>query len=123
MKGLSGALLRYRIMAWVTGVLLAVMAVIFLPLKYVFSLTDEGILATIYAVGWQAHGWLYILYVAAALDISFRMRYSVVRTVAVALAGTIPFASFFADHLVARSVHARMSAGQVAEPVAGGDAH
>lgn len=117
MKGLSGALLRYRVMAWVTGVLLAVMSVVFLPLKYVFHATDGGILGTLYAIGWQAHGWLYVLYVAASLDVSFRMRYSVARTVAVALAGTIPFASFFADHLVARSVHARMD-GESAVPQA-----
>jgi integral membrane protein len=110
MSGLSGALLRFRIMAWITGVLLAVMAVVFLPLKYGFGLTDEGILATLYAVGWQAHGWLYILYVAAGLDISFRMRFSVLRTIAVLLAGTIPFASFVADHYVARSVHQRIAA-------------
>ena len=37
MKGLHGALVRFRIMAWVTGVLLAVMSVVFLPLKYVKS--------------------------------------------------------------------------------------
>jgi len=110
MSGLSGALLRFRIMAWVTGVLLAVMTVIFLPLKYGFGLTDEGILATIYAVGWQAHGWLYLLYVATGLDIAFRMRFSVVRTVAVLLAGTIPFASFFADLYVTRSVRERIAA-------------
>ena len=110
MSGFSGALLRFRIMAWVTGVLLAVMSVIFLPLKYGFGLTDDGILATIYALGWQAHGWLYVLYVATGLDISFRMRFTVVRTVAVLLAGTIPFASFFADHYVARSVQAKIDA-------------
>jgi len=109
MNGLHGALVRYRIMAWVTGVLLAIMSVIFLPLKYAFGLTEEGILATVYAVGWQAHGWLYVLYVATGLDISFRMRFSVVRTVAVLLAGTIPFASFFADHYVAKSVDARLA--------------
>lgn len=113
MKGLSGALVRYRIMAWVTGILLAIMSVVFLPLKYVFGLTDSGLLATMYAIGWQAHGWLYVLYVAAGVDISFRMRFSVGRTIAVLLAGTIPFASFFADHLVAKSVHARMGADPV----------
>jgi integral membrane protein len=112
-KGLSGALVRYRIMAWVTGILLAIMSVVFLPLKYVFGLTETGILSTIYAIGWQAHGWLYVLYVAAGVDISFRMRFSVGRTIAVLLAGTIPFASFFADHLVAKSVHARMGADPV----------
>lgn len=116
MKGLSGALLRYRIMAWVTGVLLAVMSVIGLPLKYVFHATNDGILSTFYAVGWVSHGWLYLLYVAAGLDICFRMRFSVVRTVAILLAGTIPFASFFADHYVAKSVHQRLADAPTASP-------
>lgn len=112
MSGLSGALTRYRIMAWVTGVLLATMCVIFLPLKYVFHATSSGILSGIYSIGWISHGWLYLLYVAAGLDICFRMRFNVVRTVAVLIAGTIPFASFFADHIVAKSVHARMAQDQ-----------
>lgn len=109
MAGLSGALLRYRIMAWVTGILLAVMTVFGLPLKYVFNATETGPLSVFYAVGWQAHGWLYVLYVAAGLDICFRMRYSVLRTVGVLLAGTIPFASFVADHFIARDVHRRLA--------------
>ena len=110
MNGLSGALLRYRIMAWVTGILLATMSVVFLPMKYVFGLTESGPLATMYAIGWMAHGWLYVIYVVTGVDVAFRMRYSVGRTVAIVLAGTIPFASFFADHLVAKSVHARIAA-------------
>ncbi|MBM3688629.1 MAG: DUF3817 domain-containing protein [Actinobacteria bacterium] len=107
MKGLSGALLRYRIMAWITGVLLAFMCVFGLPAKYVFEATSGGFLGAVYSIGWMAHGWLYLLYVAAGLDICFRMRFNVLRTLAVLLAGTIPFASFFADHYVAKSVHAR----------------
>ncbi|MFM7212336.1 MAG: DUF3817 domain-containing protein, partial [Actinomycetota bacterium] len=92
MKGLSGALLRYRIMAWVTGVLLAFMCVFGLPANYAFGLTDGGFIGAVYSIGGVAHGWLYILYVAAGLDICFRMRFSVLRTLAVLLAGTIPFA-------------------------------
>lgn len=107
---MSGALLRFRIMAWVTGILLAALSVFGLPAKYLFGLADDGIIGAAYSIGWIAHGWLYILYVVTGLDISFRMRFSVGRTLAVLIAGTIPFASFFADHLVAKSVHARISA-------------
>ena len=107
---MAGALLRFRIMAWVTGILLAVLSVLGLPAKYLFGLADDGIIGAAYSFGWIAHGWLYILYVVTGLDICFRMRYSVGRTLAVLLAGTIPFASFFADHLVAKSVRARMAA-------------
>ncbi len=110
MRGLAGAQLRFAIMAWVTGVLLAVMAVVGLPLKYVFNLTETGPLAALYAVGWIAHGWLYILYVAAALDICFRLRYSVLKTLGIVLAGTIPFMSFVAEHYVKRRVTERLAA-------------
>ena len=96
-------------MAWVTGILLAVLSVFGLPAKYLFGLADEGIIGSAYSIGWIAHGWLYILYVITGLDISFRMRFSVGRTLAVLIAGTIPFASFFADHLVTKSVRARMA--------------
>lgn len=109
-KGLPGALLRFRVMAWITGVLLALMAVLGLPAKYIFGIADDGIIGTLYSVGWFLHGWLYVAYVATGLDISFRMRYSVLRTIAVLLAGTIPFASFFAEHYVAKDVRARLDA-------------
>jgi len=109
-KGLAGAHLRFAIMAWVTGVLLAVMAVIGLPLKYVFQLTETGPLAAAYAIGWIAHGWLYILYVAASLDICFRLRYSVLKTLGIVLAGTIPFMSFVAEHYVKLRVQERLTA-------------
>ena len=104
---MSGSLLRFRVMAWVTGVLLAFMTVVGLPFKYAFHGQ-----ALWYSVGWVAHGWLFILYVVTAVDICFRMRYSLLRTIAIVLAGTIPFASFFAEHYVATSVRARMSADQ-----------
>ena len=107
---MNGALLRFRVMAWVTGVLLAVMTVVGLPLKYVFEATDSGFAGSFYAIGWQAHGWLYVLYLVTALDICFRLRYSVFRTLAVLIAGTIPFASFFAEHLIAKEVRARQAA-------------
>ena len=115
MRGLSGALLRYRIMAWVTGVLLAVMSVVFLPLKYVFHATSDGFLAFVYSGGWIAHGWLYLIYVATGLDIAFRMRFGVLKTIGVLLAGTIPFASFFAEHFVTKDVRARMAASGAAQ--------
>lgn len=108
-----GALVRYRVMAWVTGVVLAFMTVVGLPFKYLF----DG-QATWYSVGWVAHGWLYVLYVVTAVDLAFRLRYSVPRTLAMVLAGTIPFASFFAEHYVTKDVHARIAATEPAPAAA-----
>ena len=110
MKGLGGALIRFRVMAWVTGVLLVVMTVLGLPAKYVFGIAEAGVIGSLYSIGWFLHGWLYVAYVATGLDVCFRMRYSVLRTIAVLLAGTVPFASFVAEHYVAKDVRARVAA-------------
>ncbi len=96
---IRAALTRYRVMAYLTGVLLAVMTVVGLPFKYVF----DG-QATWYAIGWVGHGWAYVIYVGVALDLAFRLRWSLVRSLLVVLAGTIPFMSFVAEHYVSRDV-------------------
>lgn len=98
-KGLSGALTRFRVMAFVTGVLLAFMTVVGLPFKYVLGGT-----ALWYSVGWMAHGWLYIAYVAVALDLVFRMKWHLGKALLILLAGTIPFMSFVAERWVTRRV-------------------
>ncbi len=108
-KALSSALLRYRVMAYVTGVLLGFMTVVGLPYKY---LMDGD--AAWYSVGWMLHGWAYILYVAVALDLVFRLRWDLLRALGVVLAGTIPFMSFVAERRVSRAVVRRTAAAAVA---------
>lgn len=102
-KGLSGALSRFRIMAFVTGVVLATMTVIGLPYRYIF-LPEGQDPAEWYSFGWLAHGWLYIAYVAVTLDLVFRLRWHVGRALLILLAGTIPFMSFVAERYVTRRV-------------------
>lgn len=102
-KALSGALTRFRIMAFITGVLLAFMTVIGLP--YAKLLIGEGQdPAAWYSLGWVAHGWLYIAYVAVTLDLVFRLRWHVGRALLIALAGTVPFMSFVAERYVSHRV-------------------
>lgn len=86
----SGAYRRFQVMAWVTGVLLAGLTVIGLPWKYLLGHDDS----LWYAIGWQLHGFLYMLYLVTVLDVAIRGRWSPGRTIIVALAGTIPFMSF-----------------------------
>lgn len=105
-RGLRSALGRYRVMAYVTGVLLAFMTVVGLPYKYLFDGDTTGW----YAFGWIAHGWIYILYVAFALDLVFRMRWNLLAALGVVLAGTIPFMSFVAEVKVRHSVERRLAA-------------
>lgn len=92
----SGAYKRFQMAAWVTGVLLAFMTVVGLPWKYVLGHEES----TWYALGWQLHGFMYMLYLLTVLDLAIRARWAPVRTVLVALAGTVPFMSFVAERRV-----------------------
>ncbi len=107
MKGLSGAFLRYRIMAWVTGVVLAALTV-WLVVGYGFlDYANTESKPGLYSLLWMLHGWLYVVYLIVGVDLAFRVRYSVLRTIAILVAGTIPFASFFAEALVHKDLKAR----------------
>ena len=107
MKGLQGAFLRYRIMAWVTGVVLAVLTV-WLVVGYAFlDYANTESKPGLYSLLWMLHGWLYVVYLIVCVDLAFRVRYSVLRTIAILIAGTIPFASFFAEALVHKDLRAR----------------
>ena len=97
---MRGAFLRYRVMAWVTGVVLATLT-IWLVVGYGFldyANTDSK--PELYRLLWMAHGWLYVLYLVVGVDLAFRVRYSVVKTLGILIAGTVPFASFFAEAAV-----------------------
>lgn len=107
MKGMNGAFLRYRIMAWVTGVVLAILTV-WLIVGYGFlDYANVDSKPALYSVLWMLHGWLYVVYLITGVDLAFRVRYSVLRTIGILLAGTIPFASFFSEALVHKDLKAR----------------
>jgi integral membrane protein len=86
-----GALKRYRVIAYVVGVMLLVLLFVAMPLKY---LGDNP--SAINVVG-PVHGFLYVIYLLASFDLARRVRWSLPRLVLVALAGTIPFLSFYAE--------------------------
>ena len=96
---LSRALTRYRVMAYIVGVMLLILVTARVA-KYGFGVAD----ATKYVA--VAHGWLYMIYVLVALDLVLRMRWSFGRIVFVVISGTIPFVSFFCERKVVNWVHA-----------------
>jgi integral membrane protein len=96
--GKRGALLRYRAIAWIVGVGLITLVLVGVPLKY--AAHSEGVVEV---VG-PAHGFLYILYLLATVDLAIRMRWPVLRTLLLMAAGTIPFLSFVAERYVTRQV-------------------
>ncbi|SCL18258.1 integral membrane protein [Micromonospora nigra] len=111
---MRAALTRYRWIAWVVGVVLILLVVIGMPLKYGF---DNPVVVE--TVG-QVHGFLYMVYLVAAFDLSRRADWPLKRMILVMLAGTVPFVSFWAERRVSSWVTAQEAAGQRApEPVAG----
>jgi integral membrane protein len=103
-NGMRGAFLRFRVMAWVTGVVLASLT-IWLVVGYGFlDYANTESKPELYRLLWMAHGWLYVLYLVVGVDLAFRVRYSVLRTLGILIAGTVPFASFFAEAAVHRDL-------------------
>jgi integral membrane protein len=106
----KSALLRYRVAAWVVGVLLLVLVGVAMPMKY---LAGQPLLVE--TVG-PLHGFLYMVYLATAFDLAVRCRWRLGRTVPVLLAGTIPVLSFVAERKVTRWVNERMARPVAAQP-------
>jgi integral membrane protein len=86
-----GALTRYRVIAYIVGVMLLLLLFVAMPLKY---LADDPSAMDI--IG-PMHGFLYVVYLLATFDLFRRVRWSFPRLVLIALAGTIPFLSFYAE--------------------------
>ena len=94
------ALRNYRIAAWVTGVGLLVLVFVAMPLKYFFDTPGPV------AVVGMLHGFLYMAYILLTLILAERARWKPLDAVVVALAGTIPIASFIAERRVTARVRA-----------------
>jgi integral membrane protein len=92
----QGALVRYRILAWIVGVGLLALVLVAMPLKYL------GHNETPVAIIGPVHGFLYMVYLVFAFDLSRRAHWSFGRMLAILLAGTIPFVSFWAERKVTR---------------------
>lgn len=96
------ALLRYRIMAWIVGVLLVVLVCVGLPVKYLYH--DDSV------IRWTGvpHGYLYMVLLVTAFDLGRRVQWTWPRLIAIALAGTIPFITFVAEHFATKDVTTKL---------------
>ena len=101
---MRASLLFYRALAYTVGVGLIILVLVGVPLKY---LADSPGVVTV--VG-PMHGFLYMVYLLATVNLAFRARWSPVKTVLVMLAGTIPFLSFVAERKVTADELAREEA-------------
>lgn len=110
-RALNGAVLRYRVMAFVVGTALLVLTAIVI-LKYAAGFrsqtkTPELIVAPV-------HGYLYIVYLVVAADLARRAKWRLGRIVLVVCSGFVPFLAFVVEH----RVHSQMQAEWAAEAAA-----
>ena len=102
------ALLRYRIMAWVVGVLLVVLITgtvlrLFVPSQILLG--QQLVKST-----GGLHGWLYMVLLITAYDLGRRVKWSLKWFLAIMFAGTVPFLSFVAEHFATKDVRAKLAA-------------
>jgi integral membrane protein len=91
----NAAVLRYRVMAYVTGVVLVVLCFVGIPLQV------AGHPAVANDVG-VVHGILYIIYLVFAWFLSRKLGLASKPTVIMLLAGTIPIMTFIVERWVTR---------------------
>jgi integral membrane protein len=107
---MSGALTRYRVAAYVVGVMLLVLVLVAMPMKYL------GDNATPVAVIGPIHGWLFAIYLVITFDLARRTSWPLRRTLGVMVAGTIPFLSFVVERKVVRWMRAEAGTSTAAAP-------
>jgi integral membrane protein len=120
--GLRVALTRYRVLATVVGVLLVVLCLIGLPLHWAHLVnpawfpvgsTGEQVGDAISQYLGVAHGWLYMIFVLLAFVLSRKARWDLGFTLVTLVLGTVPIASFWAEHRATRRVREQLAGGAV----------
>jgi integral membrane protein len=90
------AVLRYRVMAYITGVLIIIVVFAGIPLQIwghnTFIVNDIGTL----------HGFLYMVYIVFAYMLSRKLRMRPQPTVLLLLAGTVPVMTFAVERWMTR---------------------
>jgi integral membrane protein len=89
----------YRIMAYVTGVMLMILCFICVPLRYFGHVSGPA------EVVGAAHGVLYMIYIVIAFAMTrlVRMKVASPGTIIVLLAGTVPVLTFVVERWVTRT--------------------
>jgi integral membrane protein len=108
----DGALMRYRIMAYIVGVGLILLVFVGLPVQ--FAAHRKLVVQVVGTI----HGYLYLIYLAAALDLARRAHWRLGRIVAVVAAGFVPFLAFVVERRVLRQMTEEDAAERAGGPTA-----
>ena len=108
---MHAAVLRYRVMAYRTGVVLMVLCFVGIPLQiagHPAVANDVGVM----------HGILYIIYLVCAWMLSRKLALTNGQTVILLLAGTVPVMTFIVERWATRRfINPALAAAPAAEPV------
>ncbi|WP_435193899.1 DUF3817 domain-containing protein [Streptomyces sp. NRRL F-5630] len=102
----KSVLTRYRVMAYVTGVLLVLLTLGVIA-KYVLDIDGASGPTRVIAI---AHGWLYVVYLVVAFDLGSKAKWKVGKQLWVLIAGTIPTAAFFVERRITPELEAKVAA-------------
>ncbi|MFJ9633484.1 DUF3817 domain-containing protein [Streptomyces sp. NPDC101175] len=100
----KSVLTRYRVMAYVTGVLLVLLCLSMVA-KYLLKIDGAGSFTEVVAI---AHGWLYVVYLLFAFDLGSKAKWPVGKQLWVLLAGTVPTAAFFVERKISRELEPKL---------------
>ncbi|MFG2682737.1 DUF3817 domain-containing protein [Streptomyces sp. NPDC048392] len=98
----KSVLTRYRVMAYVTGVLLIALCLGMIA-KYALEMDGAADFTRVVSI---AHGWLYVIYLVFAFDLGSKAKWPVKKQLWVLLAGTVPTAAFFVERRISRELDA-----------------
>lgn len=94
------ALRWYRVLAWATGIwLIALCYEIFV--RYVLKVDNPPTWIGV------VHGWVYFIYLIATANLALQVRWPVLKTVGVLLAGTIPLLGLIVEHVQTQDIKTR----------------
>lgn len=88
---ISTSLGRLRLVGWLEGVSFLLLIGLAMPLKYLWGMPEP-----VRIIG-MAHGVLFIVYVAAALQVAVELSWGWMRAALVVAASLVPFGTFYAD--------------------------
>ncbi|WP_030906957.1 DUF3817 domain-containing protein [Streptosporangium amethystogenes] len=98
---MESALKPFRILAYVVGVMLLVL-VTCIVLRYGFGIEEPSKIVS------PIHGFLYMLYLVAAMNLGMKARWTWPFILGVMLAGTVPLLSFVFERKVTRRVESEL---------------
>ncbi|WP_190013293.1 DUF3817 domain-containing protein [Streptomyces lucensis] len=101
----KSVLTRYRVMAYLTGVLLVLLCLGMIA-KYGLDIDGAADFTRVVAI---AHGWLYVVYLVFAFDLGSKAKWPVGKQLWVLLAGTVPTAAFFVERKISHELQDRVA--------------